>query len=367
MHPMFRAKRRLCVLPVRGVRPRHAGAALRRPWPGALSAMAPAPPVRHRRRPAGAARRPRLRPAARRQVGVAARVAVAQRAVAPTGSWPGGRLWHGGLPRQRVNGVRGGGGGGLGCDRGHLRSCMPEVSVDILTQVPPPAPAKLPLGRAATPRQRFGNRLAAASQEESFNADSSRCTPMHADNARPDELSGGIFSRALTGLKAASLDSADRRSQRGRRLRPYERCALRHLSAGMMRGSVGCPPLAFRPRDARRRCPKPGGDGRALQARCWASLNVGKGWRARAVQRSPLKLHIDRTSGPTTRALKSSIPFGVCLITGPGYRELICVHLRPSAAKNLASWRRFRRAVGLRGRRGGLSRSEENLAADERG
>ena len=115
---------------------------------------APAPPVRHRRRPAGAARRPRLRPAARRQVGVAARVAAAQRTVAPTGSWPGGRLLHGRLPRRRVNGVRGGGGGGLGCDGGHLRSCMPEVSVDILTQAAPPAPAKLPLRRAAAPRQR---------------------------------------------------------------------------------------------------------------------------------------------------------------------------------------------------------------------
>jgi len=37
---------------------------------------------------------------------------------------------------------------------------------------------------------------------------------MHADKDHPDELSGGIFSRALTGLKAASLDSADRHSYR---------------------------------------------------------------------------------------------------------------------------------------------------------
>src|SRR5208283_4670856 len=29
----------------------------------------------------------------------------------------------------------------------------------------------------------------------------------------------------------------------------------------MMPGSLGCPPFAFRPRDARQRCPKPCGDG----------------------------------------------------------------------------------------------------------
>ena len=133
----------------------------------------------------------------RRQVGVPARVAVAQGAVTPTGSWPGGRLRHGGLPRQRDNRVRAGGGGGLGCDRGHLQSLMPDVSVDILTQTTPPAPAKLPLGRAATPRQRFANRLAAAWQEASFNADSSRCTPMHADKDRAGELFGGHLQPRL--------------------------------------------------------------------------------------------------------------------------------------------------------------------------
>ena len=127
----------------RPLRPRQAGEPLRRPRPGAFPAMVPAAPVRHRRRAAGEAR-PRLRPAARRQVGVAARIAVAQRAVAPL---------HGRLPRQHDNGVRGRGGAGRGCDRGHLRSWMPEVSLDVLTHTDPPAPARLPLGRAATPRQ----------------------------------------------------------------------------------------------------------------------------------------------------------------------------------------------------------------------
>src|SRR5271165_6639240 len=145
---MFRAKSGLRVPSVRGVRPRHAGAALRRAWPGALAAMRPTPPIRHCRRPAGAARRARLRPAARRQVGVAARVAVAQRTVAPTGPPPGGRLWHGGLRRHGGTGVGGGGGGGLGCDGSHRRSLRPEVSLIILTQKTPPAPAELPLRRA---------------------------------------------------------------------------------------------------------------------------------------------------------------------------------------------------------------------------
>ena len=86
---------------------------------------------------------------------------------------------------------------------------MPDVSVDILTQSTPPAPAKLPLGRAATPRQRFANRLVAGWQEASFNADSSRCTLMHADKGCPNEPSGKIFSRALTELETAPLDSAE--------------------------------------------------------------------------------------------------------------------------------------------------------------
>ena len=102
---------RRAIIPVRGVRPRQAGEPLRRARPGAFPAMVPAAPVRHRRRAAGEAR-PRLRPAARRQVGVAARIAVAQRTVAPA---------QGGLPGHRDNGPRGGGGGGGG-DLGHLRS-----------------------------------------------------------------------------------------------------------------------------------------------------------------------------------------------------------------------------------------------------
>jgi hypothetical protein len=95
LRPPHSAKPRLRVVPVRGVRPRHAGAALRRAWPGAFPAVQAAPPVRHRRRLAGAARCPRLRPAAPatgrlsrwwRQVGVAARIAVAQSAGAIPGS-----------------------------------------------------------------------------------------------------------------------------------------------------------------------------------------------------------------------------------------------------------------------------------------
>ena len=51
----------------------------------------------------------------------------------PPGRGPVPGCGTGACPARRVNRVRGGGGGGRGCDGGHLRSSMPVVSVDILT------------------------------------------------------------------------------------------------------------------------------------------------------------------------------------------------------------------------------------------
>jgi hypothetical protein len=62
---------------VRGVRRGQPCQPLRRPRPGALPTVHAAPAIPHRRRPTGLTRRSRLRPAARRQVRVAASAAVA--------------------------------------------------------------------------------------------------------------------------------------------------------------------------------------------------------------------------------------------------------------------------------------------------
>ena len=106
---------RRTVVAMLGARGGQAGKTLRRPRPRALPAMVPASPVRHRRRTAAQAR-PRFRPATRRQVRVAARIAVPQRAVSTFGSrrgrartsYPGGgqgQAMQGGCPWRRDNRV----------------------------------------------------------------------------------------------------------------------------------------------------------------------------------------------------------------------------------------------------------------------
>ena len=58
---------------------------------------------------------------------------------------------------------------------------------------------------SAEVRQHFGNQLLAASQEESFYADSSGCTRLHADKDRLNELSGGVIGCAFTVLNTLGV------------------------------------------------------------------------------------------------------------------------------------------------------------------
>ncbi len=126
--------RRRIAEPVRGVRRGQPCQPLRRPRPGALPTVHAAPAIPHRRRPTGLTRRSRLRPAARRQVRVAASAAVAM------GTWR-----TAGMPRsiQAITTVA----VGLAA----VAIGRPALMADLPTVMPGPRVGRRPARVASTP------------------------------------------------------------------------------------------------------------------------------------------------------------------------------------------------------------------------